>query len=64
MKTTLTFRDGCDSETVAYLRRGGGALTYVRISNNSLGSARLHAEDCRELAAFLVEAADEMERKS
>ncbi len=58
MKDYLTFRDACCSETVAYLRP-----KHVRVADgHDKSPARLHAEDCRELAAWLVEAADELER--
>lgn len=59
MKTSLTFLDGCHSESIAYIRP-----KHVRVANGvEKAPARLYAKDCRKLAAWLIEAADEMERK-
>lgn len=71
MKTSLTFRDGRHSRRARDDRRG---KTVAYIVLNHRGShvgidkgrglpARLYAKDCRELAAWLIEAADEMERR-
>lgn len=58
MKRTLIFDEGNHVRTSAKLRRVRGDL-FVRIVSGDK-SARLYATCCRELAAWLIEAADEI----